>query len=68
MTRDRYENSLPYSFWSEEPAPDRSGHWARINPRRTSTDVRQTCSVKVAEAVLGRPLKLGEKIGPLKAL
>jgi hypothetical protein len=66
VTRDRYENPLPYSIWSIEPARDHEGHWARLDPKRMGTDVRQICSAKVAEAVLGGALSLGEKIGPLK--
>jgi hypothetical protein len=66
VTRDRYENPLSYSIWSVEPIHDRDGHWARHDPKRLGTDVRQICSAKVAEAVIGRTLKLGEKIGPLK--
>lgn len=66
VTRDRYENPLSYSIRSIEPGRDRDGHWARVDPKRTGTDVRQICSAKVAEAVIGRALALGEKIGPLK--
>jgi hypothetical protein len=65
ITRDRYENTLSYSIWTVEPTRDRDGHWARLDPKRMATDVRQICSAKVAEAMLGRPLQLGEKIGPL---
>jgi hypothetical protein len=65
VTRDRYENPLPYSIWSIEPIHDRDGHWARHDPKRMGTDVRQICSTKVAEAVIGRSLELGEKIGPI---
>jgi hypothetical protein len=65
ITRDRYENPLSYSIWSIEPALDRDGHWARLDPKRTGTDVRQICSARVAEAVLGRTLQLGQKIGPI---
>jgi hypothetical protein len=68
ITRDRYENLLSYSIWSIEPALDRDGHWARVDPKRTGTDVRQICSAKVAEAVLGRTLPLGRKIGPIVGL
>jgi hypothetical protein len=64
VTRDRYENPLSYSIWSIEPTRDRDGHWARVDPKRTGTDVRQICTAKVAEAVIGRVLQLGEKIGP----
>ncbi len=66
VTRDRYDNPLSYSIWSIEPDRDRDGHWARVDPKRTGTDVRQICSAKVAEALIGRALALGEKIGPLK--
>ena len=66
VTRDRYENPLPYSIWSIEPARDSDGHWARLDPKRMGTDVRQICSAKVAEALVGRVLGLGEKVGPLK--
>jgi|HubBroStandDraft_6_1064221.scaffolds.fasta_scaffold793305_2 hypothetical protein len=65
VTRDRYDNPLSYSIWSVEPTRDRDGHWARLDPKRTSTDVRQICSTKVGEAVVGRSLALGEKIGPI---
>jgi hypothetical protein len=65
ITRDRYENPLSYSIWSVEPIRDRDGHWARHDPKRVGTDVRQICSAKVAEAVIGRPLQLGEKLGPI---
>jgi len=68
ITRDRYENPLSYSIWSVEPVLDCDGHWARIDPKRMGTDVRQICSAKVAEAVLGRALQLGEKIGPVIGL
>jgi hypothetical protein len=65
VTRDRYENPLSYSIWSVEPIHDRDGHWARHDPKRLGTDVRQICSARVAEAVIGRTLKLGEKLGPI---
>jgi hypothetical protein len=65
ITRDRYENPLPYSIWSVEPTRDACGHWARLDPKRTGIDVRQICSAKVAEALLGCKLPLGEKIGPI---
>jgi hypothetical protein len=65
VTRDRYENPLSYSIWTIDPARDGDGHWARLDPKRTGTDVRQICTAKVAEAVIGRALQLGEKIGPI---
>jgi hypothetical protein len=65
VTRDRYENPLSYSIWSVEPILDRDGHWARHDPKRLGTDVRQVCSAKVAEAVIGHTLTLGAKVGPI---
>jgi hypothetical protein len=44
VTRDRYENPLSYSIWCVEPIHDRDGHWARHDPKRIGTDVRQICS------------------------
>jgi hypothetical protein len=67
VTRDRYENLLPYSIWTVNPIRDRDGHWARLDPKKTGTDVRQMCSVAVGEAVAGRALDLGEKLGPIQA-